>query len=129
MKKYVYTSLFMVLVITLILISGCSEQKNVAKEDSSNKDKSLDITLAKNSNSKDVKETDNSNIPSHLYCESDDDCLCGISVQTAECGLGNRDYIMNGSTYAPDGGICETECFGEIGQLELKCVSNMCKQI
>ena len=72
-----------------------------------------------NANSASIKPQD--------FCQSDDDCACGVSLETADCYIGNREYIDNGTIeYANDGGICKTYCDGQIGNLELKCVSNRC---
>lgn len=63
------------------------------------------------------------------YCESDDDCGCGISLETADCYVGFRDYIQEGTFELPNNpGICANYCYGELGNLEIKCVDNKCVQ-
>jgi len=112
----------LLLIIALTFVIGCtSNEKTVDSQEVKANRATVLVT-----NTQD--ESKNDNVPIELYCESDDDCACGISIETADCTVGNRDYILNGTEYVQDGGICETECYGEIGQLEINCVSNKCVQ-
>ena len=119
MKK---SLLLMFVLIAVVVIAGCSSQTTQEKQDSRNK--SIKGFVLGGDNNVQEKE---SAIADDKFCSTDDDCACGVSTQTAECEVANRDYIQNGDEQNQDGGICKTECNGKIGQLDLKCVDNTCQ--
>lgn len=54
-----------------------------------------------------------------LYCNNDDDCVCGIDRETKECAYGNRRYI--------DASVkCQDFCEGITGSIRIKCINNLC---
>lgn len=134
--------LSLLLILLLLFVAGCTKQVQEEKEqvklevpDITQKIKATAIVIDKD------------------YCESDDDCACGMSLETADCYVGNRDYIdadtyieagtdLEDVTPTPkndseresrylvrDGSICRNFCGGEVGQLEINCVSNKCVRI
>lgn len=58
---------------------------------------------------------------SENYCETDDDCACGLHVNTGECLYGNKKHV-NTTRQCPD------FCTGIAGNLEIKCIDNTCQQ-
>lgn len=54
-----------------------------------------------------------------LYCESDNDCACGVDKETGECAFGNKEYILEIKQ-------CPDFCSGVGGNMRIKCVNNTC---
>ena len=58
------------------------------------------------------------------FCNSDEDCACGIHKETKECFYGNKNYVIRGKV-----NVCPDFCYGISGNLEIKCVNHECKQV
>tara|TARA_Y100000310_G_C20682263_1_gene816681 strand:- start:2345 stop:2746 length:402 start_codon:yes stop_codon:yes gene_type:complete len=58
-------------------------------------------------------------IPAEELCEVDEDCACGVHIDTRDCFLGNKDYV-DISEQCPD------YCTGIAGNRVLKCMYNRC---
>jgi len=56
------------------------------------------------------------------YCNKDDDCACGVNINTRECFAGNKEFV-DSSKQCPD------FCSGISGTTELKCVDKKCSLI
>ncbi|MEM5813190.1 MAG: hypothetical protein QXU71_02425 [Candidatus Aenigmatarchaeota archaeon] len=54
-----------------------------------------------------------------MYCQTDEDCACGVDKETGKCAIGNKRYIDT-SRQCPD------FCTGIAGHLGIKCVNNIC---
>ncbi|MEM5881792.1 MAG: hypothetical protein QXR71_04410 [Candidatus Aenigmatarchaeota archaeon] len=57
-----------------------------------------------------------------LYCQTDEDCACGVDKETGKCAVGNKRYIDT-SIQCPD------FCTGIAGNLRIKCVNNVCMAV
>jgi len=64
----------------------------------------------------------NQEILSDKYCDTDDDCACGINKTTRSCFYGNKDYVDTMQQ-------CLDFCTGIGGNFEIKCVNKECKQV
>jgi hypothetical protein len=64
----------------------------------------------------------NQRYPDEKYCSTDTDCACGVSIKTNECFFGNKNFV-NTTAQCPD------FCNGIAANLEIKCISNECKQV
>jgi hypothetical protein len=60
--------------------------------------------------------------PSEKQCSTNDDCACGVSIKTGYCFFGNKNFV-NTTFQCPD------FCNGIAANLEIRCISNDCKQI
>jgi hypothetical protein len=56
------------------------------------------------------------------YCNSDDDCACGVYIETGDCFYGNKDYVDITEQ-------CPDFCTGIAGNLKIKCVNSTCVQM
>lgn len=54
-------------------------------------------------------------------CKLDSDCACGVNIRTQECFYGNKNYV--------NAKQCPDFCSGFAGNLQIKCVSNECRQV
>lgn len=63
-----------------------------------------------------------SKIKKESYCQTDDDCACGVKRDSRECFYGNKEYVD--TTYQ-----CPDFCEGIHGGYIIKCVENECKQV
>ncbi|MFA6397634.1 MAG: hypothetical protein WDK96_02190 [Candidatus Paceibacterota bacterium] len=71
------------------------------------------------------KIEDNSEIISgggQQYCSKDLDCACGVNIETRSCFLGNKEYVDTSKQ-------CPDFCSGYSGNLTIKCMNNLCKQV
>jgi hypothetical protein len=64
----------------------------------------------------------NQEILSDKYCDTDDDCACGINKTTRSCFYGNKDYVDTMQQ-------CPDFCTGIGGNFEIKCINKECKQV
>jgi hypothetical protein len=55
-------------------------------------------------------------------CTSDSDCACGVNIKTGDCFFGNKNFV-NVSVQCPD------FCNGIAANLQIRCISNECKQM
>jgi hypothetical protein len=53
------------------------------------------------------------------FCQTNNDCACGVRIGTRECFVGNKNYV---NTF----GQCPDFCTGIDGKLTTKCVNNYC---
>jgi eight-cysteine-cluster-containing protein len=88
------------LVVSLVILSGCEELPEVPA------DLPVDIDKA--------------------YCEEDTDCVCGGRDIDGSCFLGNRLYY---DAYVDKSEYCPDFCTGISGNIILKCVDNSCIQV
>jgi len=56
-----------------------------------------------------------------LECEQNLDCGCGGNFRTGDCFIGNKKYVDTSI-------ICPDFCNGISGNLEIKCIDNVCVQ-
>jgi len=63
-----------------------------------------------------------SNIPDYLFCNTVDDCACGVSIQSRDCLVGNKKYVDTTQQ-------CPDYCTGFDGRLVTKCIDHQCKTI
>jgi hypothetical protein len=56
------------------------------------------------------------------YCETDNDCACGVRINSGECFYGNRNFV-DAIRQCPD------FCNGIAANLEIRCMSNKCSQV
>lgn len=56
------------------------------------------------------------------YCTTDQDCECGVKIDTKECFYGNKKYVDTKQQ-------CPDFCTGIGGNLEIKCINNQCTQV
>jgi len=56
------------------------------------------------------------------YCQTNDDCVCGIDKETGECAVGNKTYIDTSKQ-------CPDFCTGFGGQFKIVCKDNQCLQV
>jgi hypothetical protein len=124
MNKTIKTkSYFFILgLLVLVLIAGCTN--NEEQNDSNNllvENNELNENEVNENELNDVDATNNNGaaLIDEFYCESNDDCECGMSVETAECAIGNRDYLQNDE-------LCNEFCGGELTQKEISCIENKC---
>jgi hypothetical protein len=57
-----------------------------------------------------------------VACDTDADCACGTNVNTGDCFLGNKEYVDTTKQ-------CPDFCTGIAGNLETRCVDNVCKNV
>jgi len=56
------------------------------------------------------------------FCWSDEDCACGVHIDTGECFLGNEQYVDTEEQ-------CPDFCTGILGNLKTVCTENKCQSI
>jgi len=61
-------------------------------------------------------------ISNEKFCISDDDCSCGVKIDTGECFVGNKNFV-NPDVQCPD------FCTGVHGKFKTKCINNECKLV
>ncbi len=62
------------------------------------------------------------NLPSEVsrfFCQTDDDCACGVDKETGKCAFGNKNFIDTSRE-------CPDFCTGIAGNIRIKCVNNLC---
>lgn len=69
-----------------------------------------------------ITQTQNPDIPAEKNCGQDTDCACGVHIATRGCFYGNKNYV-DASQQCPD------FCSGITGNLVIKCVQGICKQV
>lgn len=57
---------------------------------------------------------------SKFFCQSDQDCACGVDRETGKCAFGNKNFIDTSKQ-------CADFCTGFGGQFEIKCIGNICQ--
>jgi len=57
-----------------------------------------------------------------MYCEVDEDCVCGIDKETGQCAFGNKEYIDTSNQ-------CVDFCTGIHGGFRIVCKNNICTQV
>lgn len=55
------------------------------------------------------------------YCRADEDCACGVNINTGDCFYGNKNFV-NVSQQCPD------FCNGIAANLVIRCIGNACMQ-
>lgn len=58
---------------------------------------------------------------SETYCRLDEDCTCGVHINTRDCFYGNKDYVDTKDQ-------CPDFCTGIAGNLKIVCIDNECRQ-
>ena len=60
-------------------------------------------------------------IDDKVYCRMDEDCACGVDIETGDCFYGNKNYVDTGRQ-------CPDFCTGIAGNLAIECINNVCTQ-
>ncbi len=55
-------------------------------------------------------------------CQGDLDCACGTNIETKSCFVGNKKYVDTTKQ-------CPDFCTGIAGNLKLRCLDHVCKQV
>ena len=61
-------------------------------------------------------------ISTENYCKTDEDCVCGVHKTNKSCFYGNKNYVDTDQQ-------CLDFCTGIFGNLQIRCISNECKQV
>ena len=55
------------------------------------------------------------------YCYTEEDCACGVHVETGDCFYGNKDFVIETEE-------CPDFCSGIAGNLVIECIEGKCTQ-
>ncbi|MEM4358108.1 MAG: hypothetical protein QW244_02020 [Candidatus Pacearchaeota archaeon] len=63
-----------------------------------------------------------SQMETKIFCQTDDDCACGVDKETGKCAYGNKNFIDTSKQ-------CPDFCTGIAGNIRIRCINNLCTAV